>query len=129
VTQNPVGYGTLVIVGIVTTLFTTDELALLQNNGFVVSERLAFKDFSNAYAYVYWKDLPVLITTDSILHAIHKTYDDLLKRLEMSVLAPQMIAFLTKVRQQMRLESRTNTNPALAPLYADLDLRQKFFGK
>jgi len=98
---------------------TTDEMALLQNNGFVVSERLAFKDFSNAYAYIYWKDLPVLITTDSILHAIHKTYDDLLMRLEMSILAPQMVAFLTKVRQQVRVESRAN--PALAPLYADLD--------
>jgi hypothetical protein len=98
---------------------TTDEMALLQNNGFVVSERLAFKDFSNAYAYIYWKDLPVLITTDSILHAIHKTYDDLLMRLEMSVFAPQVVAFLTKVRQQVRVESRAN--PALAQLYADID--------
>jgi hypothetical protein len=100
---------------------TTDEMALLQNNGFVVTERLAFKDFSNAYAYIYWKDLPVLITTDSILQAIHKTYDDLLMRLEMSVFAPQVVAFLTKVHQQVRVESRANTNPALAPLYADLD--------
>jgi hypothetical protein len=98
---------------------TTDEMALLQNNGFVVTERLAFKDFSNAYAYIYWKDLPVLITTDSILQAIHKTYDDLLMRLEMSILAPQMVAFLTKVRQQVRAESRAN--PALAQLYTDLD--------
>lgn len=100
---------------------TTDEMALLQNNGFVVSERLAFEDFSNAYAYIYWKDLPVLITTDSILQAIHKTYDDLLMHLEMSVFAPQVVTFLTKVRQQVRVESRANTNPALAPLYADLD--------
>jgi hypothetical protein len=100
---------------------TTDEMALLQNNGFVVSERLAFKDFSNAYAYIYWKDLPVLITTDSILHAIHKTYDDLLMSLEMEVLGLQMGVFLLKVRQQVRVESRANTNPALAPLYADLD--------
>jgi len=100
---------------------TTDEMALLQNNGFVVSERLAFKDFSNAYAYIYWKDLPVLITTDSILQAIHKTYDDLLMHLEMSAFAPQMVAFLTKVRQQVRVESRANTNPALAPLYADIE--------
>jgi hypothetical protein len=100
---------------------TTDEMALLQNNGFVVSDRLAFKDFSNAYAYIYWKDLPVLITTDSILHAIHKTYDDLLMRLEEKMLAPQLVAFLTKVRQQVRTDARANTDSALAPLYADLD--------
>jgi hypothetical protein len=100
---------------------TTDEMALLKNNGFVVSDRLAFEDFSNAYAYIYWKDLPVLITTDSILHAIHKTYDDLLMRLEAEMLAPQLVAFLTKVRQQVRTEAGANTDPELASLYSDVE--------
>jgi hypothetical protein len=43
-----------------------------------VSERLAFKQFMQAYAGIYWKDLPVLVTTDSLLDAIHRTYDMML---------------------------------------------------
>ena len=100
---------------------TADEMARLQDNGFVVTDRLAFKDFSNAYAYIYWKDLPVVITTDSILQAIHKTYDDLLMRLEVKVLAPQLAYFLTQVRQQVRADASANTDPELASLYTDVD--------
>src|SRR5690242_19539859 len=46
---------------------TAAERAKLQDNGFVVSDRLAVQDFTTAYAYIYWKDLPVLITTDSLM--------------------------------------------------------------
>ncbi len=50
----------------------TNELALLQQNGFVVTDRLAYEDFIHAYAWMYWQDLPVLITTDSILHSVDR---------------------------------------------------------
>jgi len=100
---------------------TVDEMARLRENGFVVTDRLAFEDFSNAYAYIYWKDLPVVITTDSILQAIHKTYDDLLMRLEAKMLAPQLASFLTEVREQLRTDATANTDPELVSLYTDLD--------
>ena len=64
------------------------EGVALRQNGFVVSDRLAFRDLATAYAYIYWKDLPVLITTDSLLHALHKTQDELVQRLEVVALAP-----------------------------------------
>ena len=38
--------------------------------------------FGSLYYAVYTNDLPVLITTDSILHAMHRTYDDILMELE-----------------------------------------------
>src|SRR5262245_20917957 len=38
---------------------SADEKAMLARNGFVVSDRLAFEDFSTAYAYIFWKDMPV----------------------------------------------------------------------
>ncbi len=100
---------------------TVNEMARLQDNGFVVTDRLTFADFSNAYAYIYWKDLPVVITTDSILQSIHKTYDDLLMRLEVKILAPQLVNFLSQVRQQLRTNADANTNPELASLYTDVD--------
>src|SRR5947209_17713356 len=82
---------------------TAEEVALLDANGFVVSDRLSFEDFTTAYAYLHWKDLPVLITTDSILHAVHQTYNDLLMLLEQTILTSKIVAFLSACRQQIRI--------------------------
>ncbi|NJP06553.1 MAG: DUF3160 domain-containing protein [Chloroflexaceae bacterium] len=101
---------------------TEEETSLLQQSGFVVSDRIAFDQFSKAYAYIYWKDLPVLITTDSILHAVHQTSDELLMRIEATILAPQLAVFLTNVRQQLREDAAINNDPELAPIYDDLDI-------
>jgi hypothetical protein len=101
--------------------FTPQELDYLQRNGFFVSDRLAFEQFKRAYAYLYWKDLPVLITTDSLLHALHQTYDKMLKELEVFVLVPKLAEILRILRATLR-EASKNAEPRLAPVYADLDL-------
>lgn len=101
--------------------FTPQELDYLQRNGFFVSDRLAFEQFKRAYAYLYWKDLPVLITTDSLLHALHQTYDKMLKELEVFVLVPKLAEILRILRANLR-EASKNADPRLAPVYADLDL-------
>lgn len=98
-----------------------NELALLERQGFVVSDRLAFEKFTTAYAYIYWKDLPVLVTTDSILHAIHQTYDDLLKNLETSMLAPWLDELLAQTRRQLEIDRGAAQDPRLLALYADLE--------
>ncbi|MGH7455670.1 MAG: DUF3160 domain-containing protein, partial [bacterium] len=61
---------------------TTDELALLQEHGFVVSERLSRLSFGQAYLEIYQNDLPVFISTDALLHALHKSYDAILQDTE-----------------------------------------------
>ncbi len=98
------------------------ELALLKQNGFVVSDRLTFADFTTAYAYIYWKDLPVLVTTDSMLQAVHQLYDDLLIRLEETSFTARLTTLLTHVRQQLLAEAKTNNDPDLALLYTDLEI-------
>ena len=100
---------------------TPAELDRLRANGFVVSDRLAFTDFSTAYAYIYQKDLPVLITTDSLLQAVHQTYDDLLVHLETRVLPDQLTHLLSGARQRLQTDAAANADPQLAGLYADLD--------
>lgn len=60
----------------------TAELGVLRTNGFVVSERLAAPSFGEAYYRLWWDDLPVFITTDSILQAWHRSYDNMLTELE-----------------------------------------------
>lgn len=66
---------------------TAGEKAKLTGNGFVVADRLQRDTMAQALLEVYQKDLPVVITTDLILQALHASYDDLLKTLELQVLA------------------------------------------
>jgi hypothetical protein len=94
-----------------------DEKRRIAQNGFVVSDRLAFSDFTTAYAWIYWKDLPVLVTTDSILEAIHQTYDDMLKQTEYGLLAPKLRIALEKARAAIKGQ----TDPSLDAVSRDLD--------
>lgn len=96
------------------------EMALLSRQGFALSERWTWQRFVEAYAWIYWQDLPVLVTTDSLLHTVHQSYDDLLKDLEQAILIPQLHTILTATATQVQAEQQANANPALAPLYADV---------
>jgi hypothetical protein len=58
------------------------ELALLGKNGFAISARQAFSSFFLGYKAIYADDLPVFISADSILHAVHRSYDAILKQTE-----------------------------------------------
>jgi hypothetical protein len=100
--------------------FTPDELAMLQKNGFVVSDRLRFPQFKRGYAYIYWKDWPVLVTTDSILHAIHQTYDHIFQQLESDILQPKLVAFLSAIYQQLGEDDSYKDDPRLIALVTDL---------
>ncbi len=105
------------------TLPLTDaERDALTRNGFVVSDRISWQRFIEAYAWIYWKDLPVLVTTDSLLHAFHQSYDDLLKELETTILSPQLVALLKETRATLATQQQADTDTTLAPLYHDVDL-------
>jgi len=69
---------------------TREERALLSSNGFVLVDHEQRYTFGSAYYGIYAQDLPVLVTTDSILHAMHRSFDDILMRLEGAALLPTM---------------------------------------
>lgn len=96
---------------------TEQEKQLLELNRFVVTERLSFDCFGAAFHDVYAKDLPVFITTDAVLHALHASYDRILKDLEISILKPNLTAFLN---------SLSTAFPQLIQKYAQLDTMQVF---
>ena len=76
---------------------TDAEKARIADNGFMVSERLTYPSFGEALLYgVYETDLPVLVTTDMILHALHSSYDDILKMLEREILLTTIDDVLAK---------------------------------
>jgi hypothetical protein len=102
---------------------TTAELQLLEQNHFVVSERLAFPTFADALGDVFVKDLPVFVSTDMVLHALHCSYDEILKDTESSVLHPKIEAFLNALRSAYPgLVTKYGTNSALAAALGDVDL-------
>ena len=76
---------------------TADELALLREHGFVVSERLAKASFGQAYLEIYKNDLPVFISTDALLHALHKSYDAILQDTELILLIPRLKELLARL--------------------------------
>jgi hypothetical protein len=87
----------------ITTAYTLTpaEEARLTKEGFMVSSRLEFPSMGDAYASVYSNDLPVLITTDAILHALHKSFDEILKQVEEQVLIEKLDGILEKTHSQL----------------------------
>ena len=71
------------------------ELTVFKTNGFVVSERLGTPSFADGYYNAFDHELPVFITADSLLHAWHRSYCNMLEELEelqMATLLERMLA-------------------------------------
>lgn len=59
-----------------------DALGKLSQNGFVAIPKIYTETMEDVYCNVFLNDLPVFITTDSILHLYHLIFDNLLKNVE-----------------------------------------------
>lgn len=102
---------------------TDTELSLIDKHGFVVSERLTNDAFGYAMHDVYAKHLPVFISTDAILHALHKSYNDILQETEEIILFGKLDALLAGMRSAIpTLETQyTGVDGVQTPL-RDLDV-------
>ena len=80
---------------------TPAEKSHIEGDGFVVSERLTYPSFGHALLQIYQDDLPVLVTADMILHALHSSYDDILKALEEGYLLGAMSSILEATQGQL----------------------------
>ena len=69
--------------------------------GFTISERQRFPSFVYGYQSIYSADLPVYISADSILYAVHESYDELLKAVEYGSLIPTLTRLLTSMRGRL----------------------------
>ena len=94
---------------------------LLAQNGFVAIGDSATYTFASTYLDLYFNDLPVFISADSMLHALHKSFDSMLLDFERQVLIPEAERMLTAMHKQ--LGSELAALPAgLAASGRDLDL-------
>lgn len=81
---------------------TKAEKKALDKRGFVISGNHELMHFTYGYQTVYKNDLPVYISADSILHAVHRSYDTMLLGLEQSTLIPELRALLEGMRAQLK---------------------------
>ncbi len=81
------------------------ELATYRAKGFVISNRQSYPDFFYGYKTIYAADLPIYVTADSVLNALHRSYDDILADVERSYLADTLNQLLAGIRGQIAAAS------------------------
>ncbi|MBY0456379.1 MAG: DUF3160 domain-containing protein [Gemmataceae bacterium] len=100
---------------------TATELAAYKKNGFVVSERLGGESFGQVYYDVYTRDLPVFVTSDSVLHAWHRSYDAMLEELELTYLRHALDGVLAAMHDALPKASEGYGNGVLKDSVRDAD--------
>ena len=95
------------------------ELATLSKSGFAVSARQSFGTFFMGYVGIYANDLPLFVSGDSVLHAVHRSYDTILKGVEEAALAPGLSKVLDGMRGALAAESASATWPTETVLDVD----------
>ncbi len=81
---------------------TDYEKSLISKHGFMVTERLNYPTFIHAFWDVFNKDMPIYISADAMLHALHFTYSSLLPYIEESVIVPRLKTGINTVKEYMK---------------------------
>lgn len=74
------------------------ELTQLAQSGFVISGRQQFPTFAEGWLAIYKADLPLYISADALLFAVHRSYDAILTDLEQWSLIPLLDGLLLAMR-------------------------------
>ena len=77
------------------------ELAQLDARGFAITERHKFPSFSYGYVSLYMADLPLFVSADSILFALHRSYDKVLEAVERAALIPALDTMLDAMQASL----------------------------
>lgn len=94
---------------------------VLATNGFVAVDASETSTFATTYLDIYDNDLPVLVTADSLLYALHKSFDSMLMHFERTVLRQEMQAMLDTTHAALGKRLAT-LPPELAGAATDLDV-------
>lgn len=96
------------------------ELGVLEQHGFVVSARQQFPNFFRGYAAIYMEDLPVYVSADALLDALHRSYDQILIDIEMQVLIPALDQLLRSMSQRIATLDASDGTKTDLELYLDV---------
>jgi len=102
---------------------TEFEKSLISEHGFMVSERLKKISFGQAILEIFHADLPIFVSTDAILHALHISYNRILKDVEVGLLEDRLISLLNNLRNSIpQLDSKYNAYPLMLTMLKDVDV-------
>ena len=102
---------------------TDYEKSLIQQNGFMVSQRLSKISFGEAILEIFRKDFPVFVSTDAILHAFHISYDRIMRDIEEGYLYESVKQMLTDMYSaQSQLNSTYGGEPEMMTMLKDVDV-------
>ncbi|HEX4149399.1 MAG TPA: DUF3160 domain-containing protein, partial [Pirellulales bacterium] len=77
-----------------------DEAAVFAQEGLVIVDR-PHPTFAHAYDFLYRQDLPLLVTSDSILYVVHASLDNTLVDLEENLLFDELGAILQGCHEEL----------------------------
>ncbi|PKL84763.1 MAG: hypothetical protein CVV22_11290 [Ignavibacteriae bacterium HGW-Ignavibacteriae-1] len=81
---------------------TDYEKALIAKHGFMVTERLNYPTFIHGFWDVFIKDMPIYISADAMLHALHYTYSSILPNIEEGNISPRLETGINTVKEYMK---------------------------
>ncbi len=102
---------------------TEYEKSLIQNHGFMVTQRLSQKSFGEILLDIHHNDLPVFVSTDAILYAYHVSYDRILREVELGYLIDKVSTLLASLRNSFpQIVSNYSSEPEMQQMLKDVDL-------
>ena len=102
---------------------TLEERDLLFRHGFMVTERRTFDSYGAAFHLLWREDMPLFVTTDAILHVLHRSYDNLLILIESAYIAGELNAALAELHAAWPLQRDIYSgNPAMIVVLNDVDV-------
>lgn len=97
------------------------ELAVFKDKGFVVSERMGSHSFTDLYYRIYVRDLPVYVSSDSMLHAWHRYFDRMLEGMENDYFRPTFQQMLAEMSAKIPDAKKAYGQGPLADALTDAD--------
>lgn len=95
------------------------EQQALAKDGFVISARETFPTFFYGYKAIYADHLPLFVSVDSVIHAVHRSYDAALMNIELSFLMPTLQSLLAGLHSALAAGGGGDLPPEVR---ADVDL-------
>ncbi|HVJ18224.1 MAG TPA: DUF3160 domain-containing protein [Polyangiaceae bacterium] len=101
---------------------TAAERDIYRRTGVVSVDHVQRYSMGSVYFAIYARDLPVLVTTDSILHALHRSYDAVLEQMEMAIFIPLLTEALQAAHDTLEKHAGELASKLLADSAADVDV-------
>jgi len=101
---------------------TVYEKDLIKKFGFMVTERLSYNNFIEAFYEIYQKDLPLYFASDAMLHVMHYSFDKAFREIESNYITTILTRLLDTLRSSIpNLESESG-NTFYQKAMHDMDL-------